>query len=147
MTNYRAAGLKRSLSETVLKSVLSDCCKLLPDYSDRTTELCLCCSPFLSDILPGSCFLEKTLLDLSNGNDATANIHETGCRSAFTGVPCSTRFYSPIPVSVTGRITCQVSNKRAGIEKFYDRIIESEKTLVIISNTFHFTEKHYHFTE
>ena len=66
----------------------------------------------------------------------TANIHETGCHSAFMGVPCSTRFYSPIPVSVTERITCQVSNKTAGIEKVYDKIIESENTLVITSNTF-----------
>ena len=138
MTNYRVVGLKRSLSETVLKSVLSDCCKPLPEYSDMTTELFLRCSHFLSDTLPGSCFRKKTFWDLlSNSNDVTANIHETRCHSAFTGVPCSARFYSPTPVSMTERINMPSKQQNGRNRKIlWLRITESEKTLVIISNTF-----------
>lgn len=80
---------------------------------------------------------------LNKSNEVTINIHEICHRSAFRGVLCSTGFYLPIPVSMTEGINIpnKQQNSKSKIILWLGirvtlRIIGSEKTLVIISNTF-----------
>lgn len=114
--------MKRSFRETLLKSVLSDYCKLLAEYRVTQSQNCPCVrSTFPSDILPGSCFLKKSMALQNNSNEATINIHEImqllslqRCTMLHQILLINTSF-SDLRVSVF-----KISNITAIVESFQD---------------------------